>query len=126
MRKIGRILAALTFTAGTVLAAGASAQASETGALEQGPYAGCDEGYVCIYPNASWNGGSPEHRYYTYGVHTLYNEYGTHRVFNNQYGGATTRLCRNYNGTDCTSKIEPWSYRDIDLTPYNSIRLDPS
>lgn len=83
-------------------------------------------GYVCVYPNASWNNDTPEHRYYTYGVHKFSNEYGVRRVFNNQTGGATAALCRNSNGTDCTGKMASWTWWDPDLTPYNSIRLDPS
>ncbi|WP_346268220.1 hypothetical protein [Streptomyces sp. SCUT-3] len=104
-------------------ATGATAQAGTLGA--QGTYAGCPSGYVCIYQGASWNNGVTEHKYYTYGAHNLVNEYGTHRVFNNQTGDATVQLCRGYNGVDCGSKIKPWTYVDVDLTPYNSIKLSP-
>ncbi|WP_340563362.1 hypothetical protein [Streptomyces sp. GSL17-111] len=121
--RIGVSLAAVTSLLGVGLVTSSTAQAAPVSAQD---YAGCTTGYVCIYPDDSWNNSDPEHTYYTYGVHPLYNEYDFHRVFNNQYGGATARLCVNSNGTDCTSKIGEYTYRDIDLTPYNSIRLDPS
>ncbi|MEU7086912.1 hypothetical protein [Streptomyces achromogenes] len=60
------------------------------------------------------------------GVHKLYNEYGQHRIFNNQTGSATSQLCINSDGTNCTGKTHPYAYFDYDLTPYNSIRLNPS
>ena len=123
IRRPGVILAAATSLFGLGLATSSTAQATESGAQD---YAGCVTGYVCIYPNASWNNSNPEHTYYTYGVHQLYDEYGVHRVFNNQYGTATARLCVNRNGTNCTSKLQPYTWYDYNLTPYNSIRLDPS
>lgn len=125
MGKTVRKVAAIAFAAGAVLATGSTAQAGEV-SVQQSNYQGCNLGYVCLYPNASWNGGIPEHRYYNYGVYKLYDEFGPHRLFNNQTGGATTRLCKNSDGTNCTSKLSPWTYWDIDMTPYNSIRLDPS
>ena len=123
-RTVARSIGAIVLTVGGALASASTAQAAQIGI--QASYAGCDEGYVCMYPDAGWNNGVPEHRYYTYGVHPLYNEYGLHRVFNNQTGGATARLCVNSDGTNCTSKLQPWTYYDYNLTPYNSIRLDPS
>ncbi|MFC8517638.1 hypothetical protein [Streptomyces sp. NPDC057257] len=121
--RIAKAVGAIVFTIGGVLGAASTAQAAGQSAQS---YAGCDDGYVCLYVGASWNNNSPEHTYYTYGVHKLYDEYGTHRWFNNQTGSATTRLCVNSDGTNCTSKLLPYNYTDIDLTPYNSIRLDPS
>jgi hypothetical protein len=123
-RTVARSIGAIVLTAGGVLASVSTAQAAQIDI--KASYQGCDEGYACIYPNASWNNGVIEHGYYTYGVHQLYNEYNVHRVFNNQTGGATIRLCVNRDGTNCTSKILPWNFTDINLTPYNSIRLDPS
>ncbi|MFE4053904.1 hypothetical protein [Streptomyces sp. YIM B13518] len=125
MGKITRNVTVAAFVAGAVLATGTTAQAGQVSA-QQSNYQGCNLGYVCLYSYAGWNGGSPEHRYYDYGVYKLYDEYGVHRWFNNQTGGATTRLCINSDGTNCTSKLSSWAYWDIDLTPYNSIRLDPS
>ncbi|MFJ8888789.1 hypothetical protein ACIRJR_36075 [Streptomyces sp. NPDC102402] len=121
MRRIVRAAAVLTFTAGAVLATGAGAGAAQAGA--QGTYAGCPSGYVCIYPNGSWNGNKPEHKYYTYGAHNLVDETGTHRVFNNQTGGATVQLCTGYDGAGCGSKMGTWTFKDVNLTPVNSIRL---
>ena len=121
MRRFVRVAAALTFTAGAVLATGTGAGAAQAAA--QATYAGCPAGYVCIYSGASWNDGKPEHKYYTYGAHNLVNETGTHRVFNNQTGGATLQLCTGYNGVDCGYKRGTWTYWDVNLTPINSIRL---
>ncbi|MCZ0209669.1 hypothetical protein OZK63_30130 [Streptomyces sp. UMAF16] len=123
IRRLGVILAAATSLVGLGIATSSTAQAAQTGAQD---YQGCPTGYVCIYPNASWNNGVPEHTYYTYGVHKLYNEYGQHRIFNNQTGSATSQLCINSDGTNCTGKTQPYTYFDYDLTPYNSIRLNPS
>lgn len=123
MYKLGRIAATLTLAAGVVTVTGATAQADTLGA--QGTYQGCPSGYVCIYPGASWNNGVPEHKYYTYGAHNLVNEYGTHRVFNNQTGGATVQGCKGYDGVNCGLKVKPGYYWDEDLTPINSIRLNP-
>ncbi|MCX3059466.1 hypothetical protein [Streptomyces beihaiensis] len=115
-----------TTAAGALLWAPSAHAATDSSVSAQGTYEGCPSGYVCMYPNASWNGGVPEHKYYTYGVHKLYNEYGSRRIFNNQTGGATERECKNSDGTNCGSKLLPWTYRDVDITPINSIRLDPS
>lgn len=122
MRRLGVILAALTSMVGLGLATSSTAQAAPSGAQD---YAGCATGYACIYPDASWNS-NPTNSYYTYGVHPLYNQYGDHRVFNNQTGGAVVRLCVDYAGTNCTVPLGTFSYWDVDLTPYNSIKLSQS
>ena len=75
----------------------AATPASAAGALTTGT--GCPSGYACLYPqNAGWNGGKPSARYYRYGSYNLVNQYGTHRFFNNQTGGAGAYLCTGYNG----------------------------
>ncbi|MFJ4964381.1 hypothetical protein EES43_11235 [Streptomyces sp. ADI96-02] len=124
MRNLVRAAVALTFTAGAVLATGAGAQAGAPDTRDaQDAYAGCQSGYVCIYPGASWNGNRPEATYYQYGVYNLSNQTGTHRVFNNQTGGASVQLCTGYNGVGCGAKMPTWTYWDVDLTPINSIKL---
>lgn len=110
------LVAAMTFT----LSVTAIPSASAAGAAH-----GCPAGYVCIYPrNAGWNRDRPEHRYYTYGYHNLSNEYGIHRVFNNQTGNAVVWYCRGYNGTGGSTALlgSPYAFDD-DLTPINSIIL---
>ncbi|MFZ3555048.1 hypothetical protein [Streptomyces sp. BH055] len=87
---------------------------------------GCSSGTACLYPKASWNGDVTSEHYVTYGVHPLDNQYGKHRVFNNQTGGATVQLCKTYSGKRCTGKLHAHRYVDINLTPYNSIRLNKS
>ncbi len=120
MRRIIKTAAALTFAAATITTVGA------TGAQAAGTYEGCPYGAVCIYPqNTGWNGGSPSYFYYSYGAHNLSNQLGTHRVFNNQSGGATARTCTGYNGTGCQGYLQAFTYIDKDLTPINSITLEP-
>jgi hypothetical protein len=91
---------------------------------------GCRAGWVCIYPqNKGWNGDKPEAagQYYTYGPHNLYNQFGTHRIFNNQTGGAAAWTCYGYNGTGGSYLLlgaGGWS--DENLTPINSVYLTPS
>lgn len=60
-----------------------------------------------------------------YGVYNLNNQTGTHRVFNNQTGGATVQLCTGYDGVGCGEKMPTWTYWDVNLTPINSIKLAP-
>jgi hypothetical protein len=87
---------------------------------------GCPSGYVCIYPeNTGWNGGVPSLRYYRYGAHNLSGQYGIHRVFNNQTGGAWVGLCTGYNGGGTCWWIRAGEYWDVNLTPINSIVLSP-
>jgi hypothetical protein len=102
----------------TLTAGGAPAQA----AALAGTYAGCEAGYVCIYPDASWNN-NPILKFYTYGAHNLSNVYGYKRIFNNQTGGARAQTCRGYNGTNCNPPFGSFVYGDEDFTPINSVRL---
>lgn len=92
-----------------------------------GTYEGCPYGDVCIYPNASWNGGHPQSsqgEFFYFGCYDLVNQFGVHRVFNNQYGGATVTL---YYGSGCTDPyftIDQYTYSDVNLTPIYSISLN--
>lgn len=92
-----------------------------------GTYEGCPYGDVCIYPNASWNGGHPQSsqgEFFYFGCYDLVNQFGVHRVFNNQYGGATVTL---YYGSGCTDSyftIDQYTYSDVNLTPIYSISLN--
>ncbi|MFC8914963.1 hypothetical protein E2C00_17055 [Streptomyces sp. WAC05374] len=87
---------------------------------------GCPSGAFCIYPqNAGWNNGVPSNVYWSRGVHPLYNQYGTHTVFNNQTDGWKVEFCYNANGTDCPWLIGPGWAGDIDLEEMNSIILHP-
>lgn len=112
----GRIAAGAALAFGAVLSSGASAQAVD--------YHGCTPDYACIYPGTSWSGG-PEHRFATYGVHKIYNEYGRHLLYNNQINGALMWLCTDGAGKSCPYYINAQGYPTVDLTPYNSIKLTP-
>lgn len=84
---------------------------------------GCPSGYVCIYPGAGWNNGVPQLKFVDYGSADLSNMTGTHRVYNNQTGGATVALCTSYGGAGCGTYRAPAWYADVNLTPINSIDL---
>ncbi|MGF1427930.1 hypothetical protein [Kitasatospora sp. LaBMicrA B282] len=84
----------------------------------------CPSGDVCIYPDASFNS-APQLTYYAYGTYNLSNMYGVHRIYNNQTGGATMRTCTGYNGDGCQGYLPAGWYIDKDLTPINSITLEP-
>lgn len=127
MRK--RLLRAAAMTAATgAMAAGAVAGTMGSAAAAEGdPSAqatnGCPNGAVCLYNPAGWDAGTPEHVYWSYGVHQLYDEYGTHHVFNNQHSGASMELCGTREPAQCGAPWVPGVVVTQDLTPVNSIRL---
>ncbi|GAB6902826.1 hypothetical protein [Kineosporia succinea] len=108
---------ALTLGAGTAQAAGQTIAATSHG---------CPDGYVCMYPSAGWNNDVPQAKWYTYGAHNLSNVLGTHRLFNNQTGGAIARTCTGYNGTGCEGALGAGWYIDKNMTPINSVLLATS
>jgi hypothetical protein len=119
-RVIGHSVVGLFAAAGILLgAAGVSSASSVT-------VHGCPSGAVCIYPqDAGWNGDHPSDVYFSYGAHNLVNQNGMHYILNNQTGGATMRTCTGYNGTGCEGYLpQDWSINK-DLTPINSITLEP-
>ncbi|WP_327156626.1 hypothetical protein [Streptomyces tubercidicus] len=114
-------VAALLVPAGVVVGTAGPAAAAKAATTQ-----GCPYGAVCIYPqNAGWNGGHPSHFYYSYGAHNLSNMVGVHRIYNNQSGGATMRTCTGYNGTGCEGYLPANNYIDKNMTPINSITLQP-
>lgn len=112
-------MAATALATGAVLTLGGTANAAEAA----GTIHGCPSGAVCLYPNASWNGDKPSHRFYSYGTHKIYNQYGKKRWFNNQTGGAKAYRCKNSNGTNCGGNQRAGTYYDHDFTPINSVKL---
>jgi hypothetical protein len=86
---------------------------------------GCPSGAVCVYPRgAGWNNNHPSYFFYSYGAHNLKNQVGSHRVLDNQYGGADAWLCLGYNGTGKWKNGLPiGSWNDFNLSPINSIKL---
>ncbi|MEU2792349.1 hypothetical protein [Streptomyces sp. NPDC007100] len=86
---------------------------------------GCPSGYVCLYPNASWNNDKPAFKWYRYGSYNLSNQFGYKRFFNNQTDNAKARNCLGYGGTDCQGNQVAGTYADYDYTPYNSVKLEP-
>ncbi len=112
-------MAATALATGAVLTLGGSANAAEAA----GTIYGCPSGYACVYPNASWNGGKPSLKFYKYGTHKIYNQFGKKRFFNNQTGGAKAYLCKGSNGTNCTVSQRAGTYYDYDFTPINTVKL---
>ncbi|MCF2130421.1 hypothetical protein L1I79_28900 [Strepomyces sp. STD 3.1] len=119
------------------LAGGAASVALTAGLLGAGPGAasaapaaasqyGCPVGAVCIYPQDEyWRDSKPTDFYYSRGVHKLYNQFGNHWVYNNQTDGWTVRLCTGSNGTGCGDRIPMnWAW-NRNLTPINSILIEP-
>lgn len=84
---------------------------------------GCPAGAVCIYSPSGWANNKPEHAYFSYGVHKLYNEYGDHYVLNNQYGGAVATLNKGSNGGGIVTTLAQDADIRKNLTPINSITL---
>ncbi|MFD6288974.1 hypothetical protein [Streptomyces sp. NPDC060205] len=118
MRRIARAAAAVSLALGVLTTVGSTAAHADT-------WHGCPDGYVCLYPGASWNNDTPSHVYYNYGTYNLSGMFGTYRIANNQTDGATMRTCTGYDGTGCEGYLPAqWSI-DKDMTPINSITLQP-
>ncbi|MEV6397009.1 hypothetical protein AB0M39_19850 [Streptomyces sp. NPDC051907] len=117
--RAATLFAATALLAGSPIAASAATNSQAAAAVH-----GCPSGAVCIYPqDAGWNNDKPSHFYYSYGAHNLNNQFGTHRIFNNQTDGATMSTCTGYNGAGCEGKLPAFMYIDKNLTPINSITL---
>ena len=88
---------------------------------------GCAYGAVCVYPqNAGWNHDRPSASYWSYGPHNLSHQYGTHRIFNNQYGGALVEACYGFDGRGGgTLLLGTGVATDYGLTPVSSLVLLP-
>ncbi len=120
MRNMFRGAAALATAAAAVLALSGTVEAKPADA-----WAGCPDGAVCIYPQDQNPAARPTHIFYKYGAHNLSNQQGNHWVLNNQYGGATANLCTGYNGAGCGNPIAAKTGVYANLTPVNSVRLNP-
>ncbi|MGW1297075.1 hypothetical protein [Streptomyces sp. NPDC002533] len=112
-------MAATVLASGAMLTMGGTANAAEAA----GTIYGCPSGAVCLYPGAGWNGGEPTYRFYSYDAHKISNQFGTKRLFNNQTGGAKAYPCKGSNGTNCDRVLNAGYYRDLNITPINSIKL---
>ncbi|NUV67258.1 MULTISPECIES: hypothetical protein [unclassified Streptomyces] len=112
-------MAATALATGAMLTMGGTASAAQAA----GTIHGCPSGYVCLYPGAGWNGDKPSHKFYKYGTHKIYDQYGKKRWFNNQTGGAKAYRCKGSNGTNCGGNQRAGTYYDHDFTPINSVKL---
>ena len=91
-----------------------------------GTYQGCPSGAVCVYPqDAGWNNGHPSDSDYSYGAHNLVNQFGTHRIFNNQTGGANSGTARAPAAPVARGTWPPAGTWIKDLALINSITLAP-
>lgn len=84
---------------------------------------GCPRGAMCVYPDDSWNNNNPTYAFYSYRVHKIYNQYGVHRVFNNQYGEGYAALSPDSDGSSWGKYLAPGEAFDLDITDINSIAL---
>ncbi|KNX38949.1 hypothetical protein [Luteipulveratus halotolerans] len=121
------LAAGATFAGAASLAPGADAAQPSTAQIAGSSWHGCPWGAVCIYPqDAGYNGDRPSNVYWSYGSHKLYNQYGTHMIVNNQYGGALATLCTGSYGTGCIDWLPAGTAVPAYLTPYNSMLLAPN
>ncbi|MER7805315.1 hypothetical protein ABTX71_33960 [Streptomyces parvulus] len=112
--------------AGTGLVTSASAASAAEGQLSAAATEhGCREGRVCLYRGASWNNDKPAFSYFEYGYYNLSGVTGTWRIFNNQTGGATMSTCKGFDGTLCEGNLQMGDHIDKNMTPINSITLQP-
>lgn len=96
------------------------AHASDSPSAEGSPNNGCPYGAVCIYTPEGNANGTPEHIYWSYGIHQLHNEFGRHFVSNNQSGGANVlSLGSGDIYFDLTAGTGTW----INLTPIDGLYL---
>jgi hypothetical protein len=105
----------------------ADGRANSVTAATSGSVDGCPLQYVCMYTDAGFNTGHPEHKYFYYGCYNLSNEFGWRVIVNNQTGGATVSGYYNYGCTSRAWRFSPsqtFGYR-VDITPINSISLNP-
>ena len=121
------VSAATALAVAALLTAGASVATTSASAATGPSLYGCPYGAVCIYPqDKGLNGNRPQAGgvYFAYGAHNLRNQFGTHAIVNNQYGGAGYRLCPGYNGGgSCASGSTARGTASYNLTPINSIVL---
>jgi hypothetical protein len=84
---------------------------------------GCDSGWVCIMDGNL----NIVHAYFTYGAHNIENPYlnGSYFVDNNQTDHAKASLCTGFNGTGCTTYYPAPHSGWADMTPFNSVDLEP-
>lgn len=129
--RVGVLGAGLLLAAGISLTTGATAYAAQLAPVASSTH-GCPYGDVCVYPqNTGWNGDHPSLKYYNYGCYNLSNQVGIHRVFNNQISssGDPHPVVVGDTAYGCTSSTAAFvigvagTYKDINLTPVNSIEL---
>ena len=125
--RLTAVLASLALSLITLTGLSGTAQAAEAPAATSDDVTasthGCPRGAVCIYPGEGWNGGNPTYIFYSYGVHKVYDQWGWHRVFNNQYGRAYASACKNGNGTQCRLPVMPGTWSNVSMTLINSFWL---
>ncbi|MFF2009101.1 hypothetical protein ACFVWY_08515 [Streptomyces sp. NPDC058195] len=88
---------------------------------------GCNSGSACIYPEGEFDyrNSKPTNQYLQAGVHQLFYQEGYHWIFNNQTDGWTIRMCTGSNGTGCDAPIPPGGAVWMNLTPVNSVVIQP-
>ncbi|WP_330297531.1 hypothetical protein [Streptomyces sp. NBC_00503] len=113
--KLASVVATGVMVLGTGVLAATPAQADSTQ---------CPDGYACIYWGTTADSGI-RNMWATYGAHKLYFYSGRHLVDNNQTDGWKIWLCRNNNGTNCDYAVYQDHTAVIDMTPFNSVSIEP-
>jgi hypothetical protein len=128
VNKFRLTLLGLTMAAGLVIPATAAQASPATPSVQPAgsTFEGCPFQDVCIYPNASWNGGHPSATYFAYGTYNLSNQFGLKRFFNNQSGHAGAALCTGFNGGGTCVWQPVFTFSDDNFTPINSIIVSPT
>ncbi|WP_327253997.1 hypothetical protein [Streptomyces sp. NBC_01244] len=84
----------------------------------------CPSEFACIYWGTTLDSGI-RNMYRIGGAHRIYGYYGRHLVDNNQTEGWKIWLCRNRDGTNCDFALWPDRRQVFDMTPFNSVSLEP-
>ncbi|HET6209583.1 MAG TPA: hypothetical protein VFD94_04330 [Jatrophihabitans sp.] len=129
IRRLLHGIAAAAVATAALGALSSPVDAAESSIAATTPPHGCPSGYFCIYASdATWNSGDPSYAFYTYGAHDIYNQYGSHWVYNHQTGGAFVFFCEGANGAaPVNTAISAPNYANKwPLGPVNSIVLEPA
>jgi hypothetical protein len=139
MNKTKLLIAAVATIALAITGVTLAASKASNASAASGPsYHGCPYGAVCIYPqNKGFNNGDWTYAFYSFAGHNIYNQVGTHRIVDNQYGSHYVGLCAKANGKggfvpydghtirgEGSTSYSP-KYWDADLRPVNSLDLRP-
>ncbi|WP_327305564.1 hypothetical protein OG730_20295 [Streptomyces sp. NBC_01298] len=112
--KLAAVAATGVMALGTGVLAASPAQAATT----------CPTYFACIHWGTSQYD-VVRNAWQNKGVYKIYFYNGSYRVTNSQTDGWKIWLCRAANGTDCDYALWPGQSLVIDMTPFNSVSIQP-